>query len=409
MHLSFPPGSGRLTLALIGLGIVPFICGPFLGTTIAVLFCGAIGYRCLSKDAEHKLLSEEANELKSTILSLHETVDREQKLRFTDIERHQEVLERSAYSIRQLEEKIHELETASSLSSQHTQQTGLTAAELADQVTVAIDESSAAVDSAISSFQRLAAESDQLSSAAAEAVRVRSETGEVDTVSLATDALNHLVNQMISTASSMANSAHKMQQVVSICKDLHTLLNEIENVASQTGLLSLNASIEAARAGDAGKGFAVVASEVKKLADRSTNTSERTKELIERLYENSNELCRDMGTSAMLSRDAACDAQGRLIKMMSTIRESERKNAAKLIELTEASTNVSQEVCRVVVALQFQDLLRQRLEHIHDPLRKIATDAGLSPDELHKSLAVGATPDAIVVDYTSDDDNVTLF
>lgn len=71
-----------------------------------------------------------------------------------------------------------------------------------------------------------------------------------------------------------------MQRIDSTSKEIVNIIGSIEDIATQTNLLSLNASIEAARAGDAGRGFAVVADQIGKLASDSAQSAANTRELI---------------------------------------------------------------------------------------------------------------------------------
>lgn len=95
---------------------------------------------------------------------------------------------------------------------------------------------------------------------------------------------------------SMQDSSHKMDEGISaISKRIETVNNTvdkvsnivsvIEEISSETNLLSLNASIEAARAGDAGKGFAVVAQEIRVLSDNTNTELENIKQIISSLVE----------------------------------------------------------------------------------------------------------------------------
>lgn len=95
---------------------------------------------------------------------------------------------------------------------------------------------------------------------------------------------------------SMQDSSHKMDEGISaISKCIETvnttvdkvsnIVSVIEEISSETNLLSLNASIEAARAGDAGKGFAVVAQEIRVLSDNTNTELENIKQIISSLVE----------------------------------------------------------------------------------------------------------------------------
>ena len=90
------------------------------------------------------------------------------------------------------------------------------------------------------------------------------------------------------SAQTVADGNAKMQELkvaigeISKCsEEIRSIIQVIEDIASQTNLLSLNASIEAARAGEAGRGFAVVAEQVKNLAEQSTEAAGETTKLIE--------------------------------------------------------------------------------------------------------------------------------
>ncbi len=110
-----------------------------------------------------------------------------------------------------------------------------------------------------------------------------------DSCRTAMETLNNLIKHSEKVAESVDSIATKIGSTNESANAISELTDAINSIASQTNLLSLNASIEAARAGEAGKGFAVVASEISTLADQSKQSADKINEIVVRLIKDASE------------------------------------------------------------------------------------------------------------------------
>ena len=95
-------------------------------------------------------------------------------------------------------------------------------------------------------------------------------------------------NAVVEGGSVISNTTKMIEDVYDASAKIRDITKVIENIAFQTNILALNASVEAARAGDQGRGFAVVASEVRNLAQNSQASAKDITLLIEDIYEKIN-------------------------------------------------------------------------------------------------------------------------
>ncbi|WP_240414601.1 methyl-accepting chemotaxis protein [Paenibacillus periandrae] len=171
-------------------------------------------------------------------------------------------------------EQLHAGAEQSSQAAEHiavAAQRGTTGAE---QQLNSIYAASNAMSQFSTSFQQFTVNSEEVSILADSAYRASNE-GVVAVTDLLTqmDAISSTVQETSGFIKSLGDRSQEIEAIVTI----------ITTIANQTNLLSLNAGIEAAHAGDMGKGFAVVASEVRKLAEQSGNSAQQIKQLIDEI------------------------------------------------------------------------------------------------------------------------------
>ena len=294
---------------------------------------------------------------------------------------------------------------------------------LAGQVVVALGEAEQAVSEAIEAFARISADAEDAAAGAQAVVGADSGGGVAQVAERATQVMGGFVGGMLTTARQVSRSAQQIQGLVSVSQSLYALLDEVEGVADQTALLSLNASLEAARAGQAGRGFAVVAGEVRKLSERSRLAAERMRGLTSEITTASGGVYKELGLSAERSLEESCQAQAEINQLLRLIQDGDQAVQAALTTLGDKSRQVSDDIGRIIIAFQFHDLLRQRLEHVADPLCALrdslrGADAGTQTQTLAYAVgrntftaqAVGAAPALEMVSYAADeDDSITLF
>jgi len=162
----------------------------------------------------------------------------------------------------------------------------------------------------------------------------------------------------------------RIQSLSDEMEQMRPLVAVIADIADRTNLLALNAAIEAARAGEAGRGFAVVADEVRSLSNQSNIAAREIADRITRVSKHAQAETENAKKSIANNEDSQKFTS--LADNLSHI-EGRFKSASVHLEeiikgIDEANGVIVEEVSVVLGEIQFQDVLRQRLEHVNDGL-----------------------------------------
>lgn len=195
--------------------------------------------------------------------------------------------------------------------------------------------------------------------------------------------LNQFVGDVSKSATIAMSVSITMDKMDNSTQAISGMLGEITFIADQTRLLALNAAIEAARAGEHGRGFAVVADEVTKLANRSSQAAINIKKLVSDVQRESQQAMSEVQALASVDLTKTLASKDKLDHMTKTL--TEKNDALKAsVGATQLNTErLGQDIATIIMSLQFQDSVRQRLEHVMEPLEVLHHDLA----ELHAGRA----------------------
>lgn len=188
---------------------------------------------------------------------------------------------------------------------------------------------------------------------------------------LAEKQLNEMTDGVVRASGTSLGAVKEMNGLAESVKAISQILEDIEFIASQTNLLALNAAIEAARAGEAGRGFSVVAEEIRKLSIRSNSASLKIKEVIQEILGRIDGASKGIKDMAGHDLEEAEKAKKKVNGIIGDIAKAHERLKGSVDHLAESSRDIASDISSIIVSLQFQDITRQRVEHVMGPLDEL--------------------------------------
>lgn len=179
------------------------------------------------------------------------------------------------------------------------------------------------------------------------------------------DNLTASMNTALATSTHIASS---MSELTALNQNIEEVMNLVSNISEQTNLLALNASIEAARAGDAGHGFAVVANEVRRLAEASKSSATNVREILNNIETKMNETTKLAQNSQIIFTE-----QAQIVSETSSI----------LFKIIDILKNMNQELDDVTAHTQEMNSLKETMVEQINNISTVTQESAACTEEVN--------------------------
>src|SRR5699024_3459190 len=129
------------------------------------------------------------------------------------------------------------------------------------------------------------------------------------------------IGQMDTTREQIQETSKRIKRLGESSQEIGNIVELINDIADQTNILTLNASIQAAMAGESGRGFAVVADEVQRLAERSGNATKQIEALVKTIQTDTNEaaISMEQSTAGVVSGARQAEEAGAALQEIESV------------------------------------------------------------------------------------------
>jgi twitching motility protein PilJ len=306
------------------------------------------------------------------------------------------------YAIEELRKLVATVNETAIMVDSAAKQTESTASHMAKAADNQGREINAATESVVSmaaSIEEVSGNAERSSDVARHSVEVAHKGGE---------AVRRTIDGMNAIRETIQDTSKRIKRLGESSQEIGNIVELINDIAEQTNILALNASIQASMAGEAGRGFAVVADEVQRLAERSTNATKQIEVLVRTIQADTNEAVVSMERSttdvvggALLAENAGAaldeieQVSNQIASLVQNISSSARQQAGSAADVTRRTTRLREISEQTGKATTATAAAIAKLSELASQLRK--TVAGFTlPNEALRASALSSTSSSVL-------------